>query len=86
MGCLCLNSNALHVCLYMFSRMGTNIQKIQTLFIEELKRANTCTCISEKISQTSFLSLLVFYSWALFLSERNSIYYTIIVLYIVYNH
>ena len=49
-----------------------------------MKRANTC--ISEKMSQTNFLSLLVFDSWALFLSERNAIYYIITVLYIVYNH
>ena len=49
-----------------------------------MKRANTC--ISEKYVKPIFLSLLVFDSWTLFLSERNSIYYIIIVLYIVYNH
>ena len=41
--------------------------------------------IRKNKSNQFFLSLLVFDSWALFPSERNAIYY-IIVLYIVYNH
>ena len=79
---------------YMFSHMGTNIQDTfqscleikTTSYFRRMKRANTC--ISEKIRQTNFLlSLLFFDSWALFLAERDSIYY-IILYYIIHriNH